>query len=551
MTLFKPYKIEKSALDALAIKEGQLIFCTDTKEIYLDKNDTERILLGVEDLEGKLELKADKSYLDEIKISSSSEPIDGYISKTVIAPIKDIKVKGNTAQEEQDFNFVSRNYNINIQSKNLLKIPTAINKTTHGITVSLLEDGGIKINGTVTSAFNLDLALNLQLDGIYTVSLYSTGFLSDNNACEFLLYNAENISKLRAPGYRNQIMTKTIEYNDIINRFSIYFKQNLYLDAVFYFQLEKGEKATAFSKPVNGKQEYQLNLKNIELNKIGDYSDYIYKKENKWIKHQVIKRVILNSTADWKLREEDGLINTIDPDINTFSLSNWFSYKYNSKNNYVLCNCLIENPKVDKWQQMFDQPEGIAFYYKEDAPISRTIYINIKKNSVEELQQWIQENQPIVYFILQEPIEEEITDSDIINQLNILAKMQTYDGATAIEVISTENHLTPVLQIENYIDTINSRFELEQQKKTYQVTLSTNYLGNTAPYIQTVYVEGITNNDCIKMYPIYSEDILIRNIEKEEYNKISFIEADNNYIIITCDEKKPNRILNVLLEVAK
>lgn len=41
--LFKPYRVTKAKLDSLAIKDGQLIYVTDSQEIYLDISDTQRI----------------------------------------------------------------------------------------------------------------------------------------------------------------------------------------------------------------------------------------------------------------------------------------------------------------------------------------------------------------------------------------------------------------------------------------------------------------------------------------------------------------------------
>ena len=43
MALFKPYKITSDKLEDLAIQEGQIIITTDTKKLYVDVSDTERI----------------------------------------------------------------------------------------------------------------------------------------------------------------------------------------------------------------------------------------------------------------------------------------------------------------------------------------------------------------------------------------------------------------------------------------------------------------------------------------------------------------------------
>jgi hypothetical protein len=50
MAIFKPYKIKSSQIDNLPVKEGQIIFTTDTKEIYLDNMDNERILFNEEEI---------------------------------------------------------------------------------------------------------------------------------------------------------------------------------------------------------------------------------------------------------------------------------------------------------------------------------------------------------------------------------------------------------------------------------------------------------------------------------------------------------------------
>lgn len=45
MALFAPYKILSSKLNSLPIEEGQIIFTTDTKEIYIDIDNSTRTKL--------------------------------------------------------------------------------------------------------------------------------------------------------------------------------------------------------------------------------------------------------------------------------------------------------------------------------------------------------------------------------------------------------------------------------------------------------------------------------------------------------------------------
>lgn len=46
MALFKPYKITSDQLASLPVKEGQLIFITDTKVIYLDVDSINRVKIS-------------------------------------------------------------------------------------------------------------------------------------------------------------------------------------------------------------------------------------------------------------------------------------------------------------------------------------------------------------------------------------------------------------------------------------------------------------------------------------------------------------------------
>lgn len=46
MALFKPYKILNSQLSSLPVREGQLIFTTDDKAIYLDISSSQRIKIS-------------------------------------------------------------------------------------------------------------------------------------------------------------------------------------------------------------------------------------------------------------------------------------------------------------------------------------------------------------------------------------------------------------------------------------------------------------------------------------------------------------------------
>ena len=59
-------------------------------------------------------------------------------------------------------------------------------------------------------------------------------------------------------------------------------------------QLEKGSTATSFVE--HQEQTFQVNLGDIELCKIGDYQDKIYKNNGKWYLNKQIGKVVLDGT---------------------------------------------------------------------------------------------------------------------------------------------------------------------------------------------------------------------------------------------------------------
>lgn len=98
----------------------------------------------------------------------------------------------------------------------------------------------------------------------------------------------------------------------------------------------------------------------------------------------------------------------------------------------------------------------------------------------------------------------------------------------------------------NLYNLINTK---ASKKKTYNITIDTTWTGEEAPYTKTIAVQGILATDIVNMYPVWSETLATRQTEKEEYNKISIIDSQENAITLTCDEDKPSISLNVRLEV--
>ena len=98
----------------------------------------------------------------------------------------------------------------------------------------------------------------------------------------------------------------------------------------------------------------------------------------------------------------------------------------------------------------------------------------------------------------------------------------------------------------NLLNLINTKAD---KKKTWNITLDTEWEGTEAPYTKTVVVDGILATDIANVYPVWSDSLEIRQTEKEEYSKISLVNSADGSITLIGDEEKPEISLNIRVEV--
>ena len=187
-------------------------------------------------------------------------------------------------------------------------------------------------------------------------------------------------------------------------------------------------------------QTYPLSLGNIELAKIGNYKDYIFKNVvgspyynanldlNGWYKHNAIYKYVVtgneifNNNFGVNLFEISNAFEQV-PFVKGYGLSNY--YKYNStqgeingntsNGDFVLqydrgyCNLFFKNTSFDN---VTDFKNDLQDKYNNDNPI-------------------------IIMFPLKNPIDTQITDTTLISQLeNINNNARSYKGTTIIECTS-------------------------------------------------------------------------------------------------------------------
>lgn len=169
---------------------------------------------------------------------------------------------------------------------------------------------------------------------------------------------------------------------------------------------------------------YTIDLGSIELCKIGDYQDYIYKSGDDWYVHKDIGKVVYDGTQNWAFESYAFFRSSEEPIINStvaiYAISDKF-LGYNSSNS------------LSAWN---NYPNNVI------AIRNRTTYaqIGIKTDvasTAADFKTWLTSNPTTVYYVLQAPTDTQITDQTLIDGLNSALNMTCYDGETNVVVTST------------------------------------------------------------------------------------------------------------------
>lgn len=195
----------------------------------------------------------------------------------------------------QDINVVTGEQTVNITGKNLFSGYTKgirINPTT----------GGVETNSTAASSDFIPLDLTGSNKAIFSGlpnTLYS--FVAAYNSEKVFLgrTSAGNVGSRLLGSDSFTSGTPQGSGDVVFIRLSVY--ENSSAPGVIgdiddaNIQLELGDTATAY-EPYQS-QSYTVSLGSVELCKIGDYQDYIYKSGDDWYLHKTVNYYILNSTT--------------------------------------------------------------------------------------------------------------------------------------------------------------------------------------------------------------------------------------------------------------
>lgn len=307
----------------------------------------------------------------------------------------------------QDIQVVKGSNNVKVQNKNYLDISKCVmgaNNTTVDTTITY----STKTNRACTK-FDVN-PIYVKPSTTYTIKRDS------NYNFSVAQLNSRN-RVLSDSGWKSANFSFTTSAN--CQKITMNFKKNN--DANFTieefktaeFQVEKGSTATSFIP--HQEQNYPITLPTgMELCKIGDYQDYIYKNlvNGNWYKHSEIGKIILNGTETWTYQSQY-------PRFYTTNISEMFKTGGNAySTHYIRDDTGSINNTFDFWS---------------DGTNRQCLIHDERFTTMADLNNWLSSNNVICYGRLRTPTYTQITDTTLINQLNdIYNKLKTYQGISHI-----------------------------------------------------------------------------------------------------------------------
>lgn len=321
--------------------------------------------------------------------------------------------KGNTASSWEAYN--GDTYEINL-GKNLAKLDTTFDSTSNSVTCKVNDDGTVDLTGTASANANFVIATGLHYPNA-TYTLSCEGLPTDSDRVRIRCRNSNGSysdSGSNIAEVTNTTIDSRITFTRDVNTVEILVFSGKASNCTLKIQLEKGQ-ATSYA-------EYKTP---IELCKIGNYQDYIFKnipntplydntlEDNKWYMYKAIGKVVLNGSESWSLDSTNSrfysttTITDYDLPNRFYALNNY--YKYNGSPYFAL--------------------SGSGNFLFLGYPDANTTTVALFKT-------WLSTHNVSIYYVLATPTTTEIEDTTLISQL---------EGITLINGINNINIDTPYL----------------------------------------------------------------------------------------------------------
>jgi hypothetical protein len=192
-------------------------------------------------------------------------------------------------------------------------------------------------------------------------------------------------------------------------------------------QIEKGSTITTYAPYFTP----------IELCKIGDYQDYIYKSGDDWYVHKDISKVLLDGTQ-YVTQYETATANK-----RRFTCSVYGAADVSADAIANVSDKFVGVTRGDTWNNkngVYQLSGGVGFYWEAIAGYTR-----------DQVVTWLASNNVTVYYALATPTDTKITDENLIGQLNDLERA----GLSDTTEITVDGSLPAILNVTYFNKNLN------------------------------------------------------------------------------------------------
>lgn len=405
-------------------------------------------------------IRQDNPFITDESVISNLADNMLYTTKTT-EKSKEIDIEDGNSNNKASLQIFGDTTQNTTTGKNLLNFSSLTTQTINELTITNNGDGSITLNGTTSSSVSLKISDNMSnlTTGTYSFSRNSSGTVSASFTNILYGYNTSVYNIANITSETRLSITPSVDYATYY--LWLYIPSGItFTNYIMKPQLEEGNEVTEYEpytygaspnpnypqevQVVTGLQtititdendnnkEFEIDLGTLELCKVADFQDYIHKENGKWYKHKEISKTILNGSENWTYYNSSRwkfrlVFNDIKPFTNnnltspTTILSDYFSVSYwdNPNNNY-------------KFTGMRDINTTISF-------------ANTDITSLANWKTWLSNNNATVYYVLDTPIEEEITNTTLINQLEAINNFHLFNNVN--NIVSLSSNLIPYLKL--------------------------------------------------------------------------------------------------------
>lgn len=373
-----------------------------------------------------------KLFKPMITVSTAEQTYEPYVGGTP-APNPDYPQAVKTVTGEQTITINGTNYTVDLTSKNLFNI--AGDLTYGGYPVSPTNNGDGTL--TTTANYNSQRASGQKINCIsgetYTVSgkLVSHTGTGNTSVVEILsgLVGGVTVVKREYITVDGSFSYSFVAPADVSKLWISFSSVGAGTQATFGdIQIEAGSQASS----------YAPYFEPIELCKIGDYQDYIWKDGDTWKVHKAVDKVVFDGTEEgWEQTTAytdyfRGLIKIGGKPADYAGFCDHFTVRTGGHGGYnYVWNFLGDNSKYVQIEQSI-----------------------IGGNTLALFKAWLSQNNVNWYYSLATPTDTAITNAALIEQLEALVdgNAVVYEGETNIAVTAAEGDMPGIAAIRYYTD---------------------------------------------------------------------------------------------------